>query len=124
PGWPCTNGLGMARVYSTLEQKRKAWPRVVEVMNAAGAVWWLADGTALGAYRSGDFIPGDSDIDLGMWVTDRRKAIRALRQLGKFSLTNHGQPEALVDGTVPVGIHLHEIRGSTVVYPLGRKAQI
>lgn len=114
----------MARVYSTLEQKQKVWPRVVEVMNSTGAVWWLADGTALGAYRSGDFIPGDSDIDLGMWATDRRKAIRVLRQLGKFSLPNHGQPGTLVDGTVPVGIHLHEIHGSTVVYPLGRKAQI
>src|SRR5690606_9816587 len=101
PGWPCTKGLGMARVSSTLEQKQKVWPRVVEAMNSTGAVWWLADGTALGAFRSGDFIPGDSDIDLGMWATDRRKAIRVLRQLGKFSLPNHGQPGTLVDRTVP-----------------------
>src|SRR5690606_35911990 len=105
PGCRRTKELSMARVYSTLEQKQKVWPRVVEAMNATGAVWWLADGTALGAYRSGDFIPGDSDIDLGMWATDRRKAIRVFRRLGGFSMLNRCHIRAHIDGEVRVGLH-------------------
>jgi len=114
----------MDKVFSAEEQNRRVWPRVVEAMNSTGAVWWLADGTALGAYRSGDFIRGDADIDLGMWATDRRVAIRVFRRLGGFSMLNRCHIRAHIDGEVRVGLHLHEIHGSTVVYPLGRKAQI
>lgn len=31
-----------------------------------GTTWWLSAGTLLGIYRDNDFIPYDTDIDLGM----------------------------------------------------------
>lgn len=32
--------------------------------------YWLSSGTALGLYRDGDFIPNDTDIDIGISVTE------------------------------------------------------
>lgn len=48
------------------------------IMNKIGMRWWLAFGTALGAYRDGGFCEGDhDDIDFGLDVAnyDKRKDI-------------------------------------------------
>jgi hypothetical protein len=40
-----------------------------DVMGACGLVFWLSEGTALGARRDGDFILHDDDLDIGVWAT-------------------------------------------------------
>jgi hypothetical protein len=45
---------------------------VADVLEAARVPFFLLCGTALGAYREGDFIEGDGDIDLGMLMEDFR----------------------------------------------------
>ncbi len=47
----------------------------VEALDACGVKHWLACGTALGAVRNGDFIGGDTDIDIGIMGQDRRGAV-------------------------------------------------
>lgn len=37
-----------------------------DVLDEAGILYWLSAGTALGLYRDGGIIPGDSDIDIGV----------------------------------------------------------
>ena len=38
----------------------------VKVLEQSGIKWWLSAGTILGLYRDGDFIPHDTDIDIGV----------------------------------------------------------
>lgn len=38
----------------------------IDVLNANNCTWWLEAGTCLGAVREKDFIPHDSDIDIGL----------------------------------------------------------
>lgn len=38
-------------------------------MDRAGVEWWVSSGTALGLWRDGDFIPTDSDHDVGVMAT-------------------------------------------------------
>lgn len=44
--------------------------------------FWLEFGTLLGAYRDGDFIPNDLDIDIGAHLSDARRIYYALTQRG------------------------------------------
>lgn len=34
-----------------------------------GHKWWISCGTAIGLYRDGDFIPNDTDLDVGITAT-------------------------------------------------------
>lgn len=38
------------------------------LMNMCGLFWWISSGTLLGFYRDKDFIPYDTDIDVGVKV--------------------------------------------------------
>lgn len=35
-----------------------------EVAERLGLTWWVSAGTALGLYRDGGFVPGDTDLDI------------------------------------------------------------
>lgn len=43
---------------------------IKEIFDSRGIKFWLMFGTFLGAYRSGDLIPWDEDIDLGVYHED------------------------------------------------------
>ncbi|NXT79913.1 FKRP protein, partial [Zapornia atra] len=46
---------------------------VVSILEAAGIRYWLEGGSLLGAVRSGDIIPWDYDVDLGLYREDLGK---------------------------------------------------
>ena len=46
-------------------------------MQKHGIFFWISEGTALGATRSGDFIDHDDDVDVGVWSSD----LKAFEQL-------------------------------------------
>lgn len=49
----------------------KAMIKTRNTLNRLGIVFWLEFGTLLGAVRDNDFITGDTDIDLGIFMEDR-----------------------------------------------------
>ncbi|MBU1621930.1 MAG: LicD family protein [Gammaproteobacteria bacterium] len=64
--------------YAKYKPRPTAAARLSEVLNDAvskiGCHYWLSAGTALGLYRGGDFIPGDTDVDIAVigWPTIER----------------------------------------------------
>jgi hypothetical protein len=54
---------------------RAALEFVGGVLDRAGVVWWIQDGTLLGAIREGGPIPGDKDIDLGVFARTFRPSL-------------------------------------------------
>lgn len=49
----------------------KAMIKTRNTLNRLGIVFWLEFGTLLGAVRDSNFIKGDTDIDLGIFMEDR-----------------------------------------------------
>ncbi|KAK3880224.1 hypothetical protein Pcinc_015264 [Petrolisthes cinctipes] len=64
-----------------LEGLRATARHVFQVLKGCRARWWLEGGTLLGAVRSGDIIPWDYDVDIGIYAADveRCPAIKAAR---------------------------------------------
>jgi len=56
--------------------------------------WWISAGTAIGLYRDGDFIPTDTDIDIGV-RTDKTKQpiLLPLRLIRTVTFTDHEDNE-------------------------------
>lgn len=54
-----------------------------KVLDENNIMFFLIFGTLLGAYRDGDFIPYDSDVDIGLLLEDRYKVLK-LVQTGEF----------------------------------------
>jgi phosphorylcholine metabolism protein LicD len=55
--------------------------QVKEVLDKHDVEFWLDYGTLLGAIRDNEFIPWDSDIDLGIWYKDFDKVNNACKEL-------------------------------------------
>lgn len=51
-------------------------------MNSVSIPYWLEFGTLLGAYRDGDFIQNDFDIDVGVYLKDAHKVYHTLLENG------------------------------------------
>lgn len=54
----------------------------VECMNENDIPYWLEFGTLLGAYRDGDFIPNDIDLDVGAFLKDANRIYHSLLKSG------------------------------------------
>lgn len=78
------------KVEKLLDERREIFQRegegllkvFVESMDASGLTYWLEFGTLLGAYRDGDFIPNDLDIDVGAYLEDAHSIYLTLAQHG------------------------------------------
>jgi hypothetical protein len=55
----------------------------ISVLNQEGCDWWISAGTAIGLYRDKDFIPSDTDIDIGIRakVGQKHIEIKDLRKI-------------------------------------------
>lgn len=56
-----------------LENLRKTARHVIRIMESYNIRYWLEGGSLLGAVRSGDIIPWDSDVDIGVHEDDLSK---------------------------------------------------
>lgn len=90
-------------------------------LDAAGILWWLSDGSALGCHREGAFIKSDPDIDIGVWIDDLPVAFDVLP--GKI---RRNRPHQLwkIDGGIKVDVHGHERGADTVFFRLGNKSEL
>ncbi len=62
------------RVPKYMYANLRAFKQVLEDLDI---FFWLGEGTALGAIREGRIIPGDSDVDVGVWSADRKRFLAA-----------------------------------------------
>ncbi len=82
---------------------------VAKVLQKYGCIWWLSDGTLLGAMRDKKFIKHDDDIDLGVWAESFD--IRAIHELvlkyGCIIRRLQGKPDdGMVISLGRAGVHL------------------
>lgn len=58
-----------------------------KILNDNKIVFWLSEGTALGARREGDFIDHDDDVDIGIWYKDFYKFKNLIPLINKRDFT-------------------------------------
>ncbi len=71
--------------------------------------YWLVFGTALGAYRDNKFISWDTDIDVGMFLSDRTKLIASIGVLGLADILyvrDLGDIVTCIRYNIPIDIYL------------------
>ncbi len=62
--------------HSTLSQIKNIEGTLNKAKSHLNCDWWLSAGTAIGLYRDGDFIPNDTDIDIGVKAVFGQKHIQ------------------------------------------------
>lgn len=105
-----------------MASKADALRAVAEVLDAAGIVWWLSDGAALGAVRDGRLLDSDGDVDVGVWAADHERVRDTLAARWQLRRDRPTQVWALVDG-VKVDVHMHRSELGRVYYVLGEKGE-
>lgn len=93
-----------------------------DALDEAGIPYWLSAGTALGLYRDGNLLGGDSDIDLGVTGDVLVDKIEA-SMLGADFMTqkyhnNKGVPQqrAYVKNGIPVDISIFHANGEHYIF--------
>ena len=65
-----------------LREGEIAFKAFVDCMINNNIEYWMEFGTLLGAYRDGDFVPNEIDIDLGVYLKDAMKIYYAMTKNG------------------------------------------
>ena len=92
-----------------------AFHRAADLLDAAGIVWWVSDGAALGATRQGTFLQSDPDVDLGFWIDDLGKVLTAFAGERRYP----SDDLKYVLDKVKIDLHPHVRTGNTVWFNLG-----
>lgn len=88
------------------QKAKQTFMDIKKVLNKSRVKFWLVDGVALGAVRSGDFIPYDRDIDLRIMAgCDLKKLSKAFKDAG-FSVLVSINPALY--GSKPSGLVLRK----------------
>jgi hypothetical protein len=95
----------------------EAFHAAAQQLDSAGIVWWLSDGSALGAIRDNKFIGTDPDVDLGIWWDDLPDVLEAFAGWQRVD----GQDLKYQHSGVRVDIHPHVRDRDGVWFPLGLK---
>lgn len=95
-----------------MDNLERAFRAAVDALD--GITWWLTDGTALGAVRSGRV--AGADVDLGVWGHDIPAVAAALAGRPRVQVREH---EITAGLGAKVDIHGHSRTGDMVWYPLG-----
>jgi len=85
---------------------------VKNVLDKLKVKFFLNYGTLLGAYRDGDFLESDNDIDLGIFGNERREEIlEELKKQGFYLREGKDNGNICVDRKTHFDIHLFTLKG-------------
>ena len=85
------------RYKMNIENARKNFLEINEILNRCGIKFYLSEGTLLGAIRDGDFIAWDHDLDLRVTTTDWKSSMRKEFERSGFRYKNSMCPELYQD---------------------------
>ena len=103
-----------------IENARKNFLEIDEILNRCKIKYYLSEGTLLGAVRDGDFIPWDHDLDLRVEPTDWKLSMREEFKRGGFRYLDAICPKLYQDkssGCVVIKRAIHTDIGLNYYYP-------
>lgn len=89
------------------DSKTKELEEIKEILDRLGVPFFLEYGTLLGAYRDGDFLDGDEDIDIGVIGIEHLNGVREAVKLKNFRVM---EPNLYLSlrRNFPVDIHFYQ----------------
>jgi len=90
-----------------MENAERDLEAIRQILGMAETEYFLEYGTLLGAYRDGDFLEGDHDIDIGVYGLEKLNEVRELAKIYGFQIKDPKQYLSL-RRDVAVDIHFYE----------------